>query len=74
MRIARKFVWSDGRPDDHDEIVSASVDHRVTHEGVSFELHDWDIRYRAGKRRLTEAIYNEFHQRAPVSSAPEAIG
>jgi hypothetical protein len=62
MRIARTFVWDDGRPDDHDEIVSPAVDHRARHDGVQFELRHWDIRYRPGERRVTEAIYDEAQQ------------
>ena len=66
MRIARRFVWNDGRPDDHDEVFAASVGHRVTHDGVRFALGRWDIRYPAGERRVTDAIYNEIHPRDAV--------
>lgn len=59
--IARRFVWGDSRPDDADEIYSDTVDHRASRDGVLFLLRDWDIRYRPGERRLTEAVYDEAH-------------
>ncbi len=59
MRIARTFVWRDGRPDDHDEVVSPSVDPSARRDGVPFALRRWEIRYRPGERRVTEAVYDE---------------
>ena len=59
MRIARVFVWSDDRPDDHDEIRSIDIPPRVTHAGVLFELRTWDIRYAPGQERVTDAFYDE---------------
>jgi hypothetical protein len=59
MLIARTFVWGDGRPNDSDEILSRTVDHHVTHDGVLFVLRHWDIRYRPGERRVTKAVYDE---------------
>ncbi len=66
MRIARTFVWGDGRPDDHDEIVSLSVDHGARRDGVRFALRRWDIRYRPGERRVTEAVYDEVRRPGAV--------
>jgi len=59
MRIARVFIWSDERPDEHDEIRSVDIPRRVTHGGVHFELRTWDIRYPQGQERITDAIYDE---------------
>jgi hypothetical protein len=59
MRIARVFVWADGRPDGQDEIRSLDIPHQVTHEGVHFTLRSWDIRYPHGQERVTDAIYDE---------------
>ena len=59
MLIARTFVWGEGRPDDGDEIRSLYVDHHVIHDGVDFQLGRWDIRYRPGERRVTEAVYEK---------------
>ena len=59
MRIARVFVWSDDRPDDHDEIRSIDLLHQVTHEGVHFTLTRWDIRFPQGQDRITDAFYGE---------------
>ena len=75
MRIVRRFVWSNGRPDDHDVVVSASVANRVTHEGVAFVLRHWDIRYRPAERRINEAIYNEMdgHRPGQGSPAPDEV-
>jgi hypothetical protein len=60
MRIARVFVWRDeGRDDDHDEIRSLDIPHRVTHDGAHFELRNWDIRYPQGEERITDAFYDQ---------------
>lgn len=59
MRIARVFVWSDGRPDGHDEIRSLEISHQVTHEGTRFQLRTWDVRYPQGQERVTDAFYDE---------------
>ena len=59
MLIARTFVWGEGRPDDGDEIRSLYVDHHVIHDGVDFHLGRWDIRYRPGERRVTQAVYEK---------------
>lgn len=59
MRIARIFVWSDDRPDDHDEIRSLDIPHHVTRDGAVFELRNWDIRYPQGQERITDAFYDE---------------
>ena len=59
MRIARVFVWKDGRPDDQDEIRSREIPHHVTHEGSRFELRAWDVRYPQGQERVTDAVYDE---------------
>lgn len=83
MRIARVFVWKDGRPDEHEEIRSLSVAHHVTHAGARFELRSWDLRYPYGQERVTDAIYDEVGpfagrpdgcERAPrLSSAPHLV-
>jgi hypothetical protein len=59
MRIERVFVWTDGRPDGHDEIRSLDIPHHVTHEGTRFELRTWHVRYPQGQERVTDAIYDE---------------
>ena len=59
MRIVRTFVWRDERANDTDELRSTDLAHHVGHEGVSFLLRSWDIRYPSGKPRVTEAIYDE---------------
>ena len=59
MRIARVFVWKDGRPDDQDDIRSVDIPHHVTYEGAHFQLRTWDIRYPAGQERITDAFYDE---------------
>jgi hypothetical protein len=59
VRIARTFVWRDDRADEHDEILSGELTHRVFHEGSWFELRGWDVRYRSGAPRVTEAVYDE---------------
>jgi hypothetical protein len=59
MRIARVFVWNDDRPDEHDEIRSIDLLHRVTHEGAQFTLRSWDIRFPQGHERITDAFYCE---------------
>jgi hypothetical protein len=57
MRVERIFVWTDGRPDGHDEIRSLEIPHRVTHRGSCFELRAWDVRYPQGQERVTDAIF-----------------
>ena len=59
MRIVRTFVWRGDRADDHDEIISGKIAPRVLHEGAWFQLRGWDVRYRSGAPRVTEAIYDE---------------
>jgi hypothetical protein len=59
MQVERRFVWSDDRADDHDEIRSAEVSRLVLHHGVWFQLRSWDVRYAGGEARVTEAIYDE---------------
>jgi hypothetical protein len=59
MRIERRFVWKDGRPDGRDELRSETIAPRVRHDGVTFELRSWDIRYKPGRPRVTEAVYDE---------------
>jgi hypothetical protein len=59
MRIAQVFVWQDERPDDHDEIRSVEIPHRVSHDGVLFHLRYWDIRFPQGEERITDAFYVE---------------
>ena len=59
MRIQRRFVWSDQRADEHEEVLSPTVDRLVMHGGVPFHLRHWDIRYGAGEPRVTEAVYDE---------------
>lgn len=71
VRIKRTFVWRDGRPDDQDEILFYSVDHRVTHDGVPFALRRWDLRYRAGEQRVTEAVYDEESESSPALAKAE---
>ena len=58
MRIARTLCGVMVVLDDHDEIVSPSVDHRGRRDGVLFVLRGWDIRYRPGERRVTEAVFD----------------
>jgi hypothetical protein len=59
MRIQRRFVWSDERADEYEELLAPAVDRRLSHDGVPFELRLWYLRYRAGKPHLTEAVYGE---------------
>jgi len=59
VRIERRFVWKDGRPDDHDALRSARIEHHVRLNGTRFELRGWDIRYTPGRPRVTEATYDE---------------
>jgi len=59
MRIARVFVRTDDRPNEHDEIRSLDIAPHVTHEGVHFHLRTWDIRFPQGQERVTGAIYDE---------------
>ena len=59
VRIARVFVWKDGRPDGHDEIRSVAIPRYATFEGVRFELRTWDVRYPQGQERITDAFYDE---------------
>ena len=59
MRIARVFKWSDDRPDHHDEIRSSDIAPHVTHECTLFALRTWNIPYRRGQERITDAFYNE---------------
>ena len=59
MRIARVFVWADGRPESRDEIRSVDIPHDVTHEGTHFQLRTWDVRYPQGEERITDAFYDE---------------
>lgn len=66
MLITRTFVWGAGRPDDSDEISSPNVDHLVTHDGVDFQLGRWDVRYRPGERRVTEAVYEKVRRPGAV--------
>jgi hypothetical protein len=59
MRIERTFIWRDERPDEHEELRADGVDHLVRRDGSLFTLRRWDVRYRPGQRRVTEAIYDE---------------
>ena len=59
VRIVRTFVWNDERPNDTDEVRAAAVDNHVRHHGVLFQLRTWELRYPPGKRRVTQAIYDE---------------
>jgi hypothetical protein len=60
VRIVRTFVWRGDRADDHDEILSGEeIAQRVLHRGAWFELRGWDVRYRSGAPRVTEAVYDE---------------
>lgn len=59
MLIERRFVWGDGRPDEFDEIHADTIDRHLTRAGARFRLRTWDLRYRPGRRRLTEAVYDE---------------
>ncbi len=59
VRIVRTFVWNDERPNDTDEVRAAGVDNHVRHHGVLFQLRNWELRYPPGKRRVTQAIYDE---------------
>jgi hypothetical protein len=59
MEIERTFVWKDGRPDDHDTLQSAKIEHLVLHGSARFELRSWRIRYSSGKRSVAEATYDE---------------
>ena len=59
MRIQRRFVWSDERADEYQELLSPSIDRHLVHDGVTFHLRHWDIRIPPGKRGLTEAVYDE---------------
>lgn len=63
MRIQRRFVWSDERADEYQELLSPSIDRHLVHDGVHFHLRHWDIRTPPGKRGLTEAVYDEAVQR-----------
>jgi hypothetical protein len=64
----RTFVWRDDRVDDRDEIRSAQIAERVLHGGAWFDLRGWDIRYRSGAPRVTEAIYDEASTTASTST------
>ena len=70
MRIARVFVWKDGRPDGHDEVRSVAIPRYATHEGTRFELRTWDVRYPQGQERVTDAFYDEAVSEMPA--APQA--
>jgi len=59
MRIQRRFVWSEERADDYEELLAAGVDRHLVHDGVPFHLRHWDMRYLGGKPRVTEAVYDE---------------
>jgi len=59
MRIQRRFVWSDERADDYEELLSPSIDRHLIHDAVQFDLRHSDIRSRPGKPLLTEAVYDE---------------
>ena len=58
-QIVRRFVWSDGRPADHEAIHAAEVSQRLLHQGVLFTLRNWDVRYTTGEPRITAAIYDQ---------------
>jgi hypothetical protein len=62
MRIQRRFVWSDERADDYEELLSPGVDRHLIHDGVPFRLRHWDMRYVGGKPRITEAVYEQAAQ------------
>ena len=59
MRIQRRFVWSDERTDDYEELLSPSIERHLIHDAVQFDLRHSDIRTPPGKRGLTEAVYDE---------------
>lgn len=59
MRIQRRFVWSDDRADEYEELLAPAVDHYLRHDEVPFDLRHWYLRYRAGKPQLTAAVYEE---------------
>ena len=62
MRIQRRFVWGDERADEYEELLAPAVDRFLNHDGVPFDLRLWYLRYRAGKPRLTQAVYEEAGQ------------
>ena len=70
MRILRRFVWRDDKADVYEEILSPTVDRLVMHGGTAFHLRHWDIRYGAGKPRVTEAVYDEaIHSKARATGS-----
>ena len=70
MRIQRRFVWSDERADEYEEILSPSVARLVTHSGKPFYLRHWDIRYAAGAPRVTDAVYDEWIHDGKARTTP----